>query len=83
MNGILNAMRIAMDGAGRVVIPKALRDRLGLVPGELEAHAAGGVLTIEVPAAQPVEREGKLFLPPGGEVLTENQLREFRLADQR
>ncbi|MGH2763554.1 MAG: AbrB/MazE/SpoVT family DNA-binding domain-containing protein [Thermoleophilaceae bacterium] len=44
-------MRITIDGAGRVVVPKAIRDELGLCAGqELELRAADGVLEIEVPA---------------------------------
>lgn len=44
-----------MDVAGRLVIPKALRDRLGLVPGEaLELREREGRLEIE-PAPTPMK----------------------------
>lgn len=46
-----HAMRTTIDSAGRIVVPKPLRDELGLSAGqELELRAADGVLEIEVPA---------------------------------
>jgi AbrB family looped-hinge helix DNA binding protein len=48
-------MRTAIDSAGRVVIPKALRDALGLMAGQsLEIAERDGRLEI-VPAAMPMQ----------------------------
>ena len=42
-------MRIAIDAAGRLVVPKALRDDLGIRgPTELEAEARDGVIELAV-----------------------------------
>jgi AbrB family looped-hinge helix DNA binding protein len=42
-----------MDSAGRFVVPKALRDALGVRPGqELEVELRDGRLEIEVPATR-------------------------------
>jgi AbrB family looped-hinge helix DNA binding protein len=42
-------MKAAMDAAGRLVIPKALRQALGLKPGlVLEARATDGRLELEI-----------------------------------
>jgi AbrB family looped-hinge helix DNA binding protein len=42
-------MRTNIDRAGRIVVPRAIRDELGLVPGQpLELRAADGGITIEV-----------------------------------
>lgn len=70
-----------MDAAGRIVVPKALRDRLHLAPGEpLEIRERDGLLEIEA-APTPmslVERRGGVVavperpLPP----LTDDLVRE-------
>ena len=51
VDGIINAMRTAIDGAGRIVVPKPLRDALGLSPGQvLEITAGDGRLEIVIAA---------------------------------
>ena len=54
-------MRTAIDSAGRVVVPKALRDRLGLSGGqELEIRERDGILEIEpAPAALTLRDDGR------------------------
>ncbi|CAN5565391.1 hypothetical protein BH24CHL9_BH24CHL9_15280 [soil metagenome] len=43
-------MRTTIDPAGRIVVPKTLRDELGLTGGqELEIEARDGRLEIDVP----------------------------------
>jgi AbrB family looped-hinge helix DNA binding protein len=77
-------MRTTIDKAGRLVIPKALRDRLGLRPGEVEVVADGAALRIEpVVSAELVERDGRLVIPASGSLLTDEDVRALRDADQR
>jgi AbrB family looped-hinge helix DNA binding protein len=54
-------MKTAIDPAGRVVIPKALRDELGLLPGrELEIRAQDGALVLEpLPTQVKLARRGR------------------------
>jgi len=56
-------MKTTIDAAGRVVIPKALRDVLGLQAGQaLDIRAADGKLEIEAaPTPMRLERRGKLL----------------------
>jgi AbrB family looped-hinge helix DNA binding protein len=54
-------MRIAIDGVGRIVIPKPMREELGIAgPSELELTASDGRLELTVPdiAAHLEERDG-------------------------
>jgi AbrB family looped-hinge helix DNA binding protein len=77
-------MRTTIDKAGRLVIPKALREQVGIGPGEVEITVEGAAIRIESVAADDlVEADGLLLLPTGGLVLDEDAVREMRLADQR
>jgi AbrB family looped-hinge helix DNA binding protein len=77
-------MRATIDKAGRVVIPKALRDRLGLAPGEVEITADGAAVRVEpVSGESLVERDGRLVIPSSGFLLTDDLVLELRDADQK
>ena len=74
-----------MDKAGRIVLPKTLREQVGLVPGEVEIVAESGGLRIDVVFDSLLEYEpdGAPLLPAGGITMSPDELREFRLVDQR
>ncbi|MFO8149310.1 MAG: hypothetical protein R6T93_03350 [Trueperaceae bacterium] len=57
-------MRIPIDAAGRLVIPKALRDAAGIVPGgTVEATLRDGRIELEVPPAEVrLERHGHVWV---------------------
>lgn len=77
-------MRTTIDKAGRLVIPKALREQAGLVAGEVEISVDGAAIRIEgVAIDNLVEEDGLLYLPDGGPELDADVVRELRLADQR
>ncbi|MGO2684868.1 AbrB/MazE/SpoVT family DNA-binding domain-containing protein [Microbacterium sp.] len=76
-------MKATMDKAGRIVIPAALRERLGMVPGPVDLVMDGTGIRIEVETHDNVvEKDGRLVIT-GGPVLTPEDIRELRLADQR
>jgi bifunctional DNA-binding transcriptional regulator/antitoxin component of YhaV-PrlF toxin-antitoxin module len=77
-------MRGSIDRAGRVAVPKALRDQLGLVPGPVEIEADGAALRIEpVTRKEFVEKGGRIAIPSPGYSLTDGEVRGLRLSDQR
>jgi AbrB family looped-hinge helix DNA binding protein len=76
-------MMTTMDKAGRIVLPKKIRDELGFVPGDITLTVQGASVVIEPPTGQLEEQDGHLFLASGGHSLTPDELRELRLADQR
>lgn len=52
--GIIHGMSVKIDKSGRIVVPKALRDRLGMKPDmELEVHEQADGMLLRVPAPQP------------------------------
>jgi AbrB family looped-hinge helix DNA binding protein len=57
-------MKTVIDAAGRVIIPKALRDELGLRPGvALDIRTSDGALVIEpIPIPVSLVRRGKRML---------------------
>jgi AbrB family looped-hinge helix DNA binding protein len=77
-------MRTTIDKAGRLVIPKSLREQSGITPGEVEISVVGAAIRIESVAADDLfEEDGLLLLPNGGPELDADAVRELRLADQR
>ena len=54
-------MRANLDAAGRIVVPKALRQALGLRPGQpLEIRASDGRLEIEIaPTPMRLKKRGR------------------------
>jgi AbrB family looped-hinge helix DNA binding protein len=79
--GILYAMKATIDAAGRIVVPKSLRQALGLKPGQLlELRAGDGRLEIEiVPTPVTLKKRGKgVVAVPDTELptLTAEQVRD-------
>ena len=74
-------MKVAIDAAGRIIVPKSLRQALGLKPGQvLEIRAGDGRLEIEIaPTPMRLEKRGKgVVAVPEAELppLTAEQVRE-------
>lgn len=66
------------------MIPKPLRDRLGLEPGEVEISADGAALRVEpIAGTGLVDEAGRSVIPPSGAHLTVDDVRSLRDGDQR
>lgn len=77
-------MRTTIDSAGRLVIPKELRDRLGFVPGEVELSAVGTSLWVSPISGEGlVEEDGLLVIPAAGRRISAETVQALRDADQR
>jgi AbrB family looped-hinge helix DNA binding protein len=65
------AIWLTMDKSGRVVIPKAVRDELGLEPGDsLEMESAGEVITLRpVRGTEPLVKEHGVWVFHAGQPL--------------
>ncbi len=59
--GMINGMDVKIDKSGRIVVPKPLRDRLGLKPNmelEVQEQADGVFLRVPTPKPTMVNVEG-------------------------
>jgi bifunctional DNA-binding transcriptional regulator/antitoxin component of YhaV-PrlF toxin-antitoxin module len=67
-----------------LVIPKPLRDHVGLRPGEVEVTAEGSWLRVEPLAQESLdERDGRLLIPAAGAAIDDGLVRALRDAGQR
>lgn len=78
-------MEATIDNAGRVVIPKRLRDELGIAPGPVEILRDGAGIRIDPLAHAELEQvDGRLVIPASSlPAIGDDAVRELRLADQR
>ncbi len=81
--------RVTVDRAGRVVLPKALRDEMHLAPGDtLDVTVKGDEVTLRARrGASPLQKERGVWVFRTGEPLTADEtqetLRSIRAQRQR
>ena len=76
-------MRTTIDRSGRLVIPKSLRDQVGLHAGVVEIEVDGAALRVAPVADGGVAQRGRwLVLPAAGTTLTAGDVGDLRHADQ-
>jgi AbrB family looped-hinge helix DNA binding protein len=77
-------MRTTIDKAGRLVVPRELREQVGLVAGEVELYVDGAGLHLEPVARDGLaERQGRLVVASAGQPLSDEDVRVLRDADRR
>jgi bifunctional DNA-binding transcriptional regulator/antitoxin component of YhaV-PrlF toxin-antitoxin module len=79
-------MRTTIDAAGRLVIPRVLRERTGLVgPAEVEIEVDGAAIRIQpvVGTGFVEDEDGILVIPATGMTVTHDLVLELRDADRR
>jgi AbrB family looped-hinge helix DNA binding protein len=77
-------MRTTIDTAGRLVVPKALRDRIGLRAGEVDLTLDGTGIRIEPIAGEGLQEEGgRLVIPASGVAVDDELVQALRDADRR
>jgi len=77
-------MRTTMDKAGRLVIPRALRDRIGLAGGgEVELELDGAAIRVEPVLGSGLREEGDLLvIPAAGTSINDAAVRDLIDADR-
>lgn len=66
------------------MIPKSLRDSLGLRQGVVEVRAEGAGIRVDIPADESLdERGGRLVIPESGGNIGDDAVRSLRDAGQR
>jgi AbrB family looped-hinge helix DNA binding protein len=77
-------MKTTIDAAGRIVVPKALRDQVGLIPGQVDIAVVGSRIVIEPTSEESlVEEDGLLVIPSAGERVTDDDVRDLMESGRR
>lgn len=77
-------MKTTIDKAGRLVIPRTLRDQVGLTAGEVEVVVDGAALRVQPPARDDlIEENGRWVIPSSGVPIDDAMVQVLRDADQR
>lgn len=77
-------MKATIDKAGRLVIPKPLREQLGLAAGPVEVAIQGAGLRVMPLTDNTLDQEGDLLVIPAGvKPISDEDVRSLRDADQR
>ena len=81
---MFDAMRTTIDRAGRLVIPRSMRDHIGLIGGgEVELELDGAAIRIEPVAGVDLrESGGFLLIPAAGTPINDTLVRELIDADR-
>ena len=78
-------MRTTIDPDGRLVIPRALREEVGLHgSAEVEIEVDGAAIRIvPVPGEELTDEDGRLVIPPTGTTVTTDMVERLRDDDRR
>ena len=78
-------MRTTIDAAGRLVIPRAIREQVGVYgPTEVEIALDGAAIRIEPATSGDLAEEGGLLvIPTTGSPITAEMVDRLRDADRR
>ncbi|MGH9170811.1 MAG: AbrB/MazE/SpoVT family DNA-binding domain-containing protein [Acidimicrobiales bacterium] len=77
-------MRTTIDKAGRLVLPKVLREQVGLRAGVVDVSIDGAGIRIEpVSAEDLVEEDGRWVIPSAGQRLDDEVVRAVIDAGRR
>jgi AbrB family looped-hinge helix DNA binding protein len=78
-------MRTTIDAAGRLVIPRAIREQVGVYGvTEVEVELDGSAIRIEPLAhGELVEEDGRLVIPSTGTPVTAEMIERLRDAERR
>lgn len=76
-------MKATIDKAGRLVIPKQLRNQLGLTPGPVEVDVQGAGLRVVPITDDTLSQEGEFLVIPSEVPIGDAEVRALRDADQR
>lgn len=77
-------MKITIDKAGRVVLPKVVRDEYGLIPGTaLEVEEIEGAIVLRPSVDRPIVREKEGLLVVASEPVEELSDALLRLREER